>query len=113
MTEVMQVATATESDGAARALAASAVQARLAASAQVSGPVSTAFWHEGTFGQGEEWRVVLVTTAARYPQLEAHLHERHPWSNPEIVAVPLVAGAAAYLEWVARSVGQDPAGASE
>jgi len=84
------------------------VQARLAASAQVSGPVSTAFWHLGTFGQGEEWRVVLTTTAACYPRLEAHLREQHPWSNPEIVAVPLVAGAAAYLEWVARSVGQDP-----
>lgn len=106
MTECVQVHTATETREAAVALARSATEARLAAGAQVVGPVASLFWHLGEFGEGEEWQVILKTTTARYPELEAHLLEHHPWDSPEIVAVPIVAGAAACLDWVARSVAQ-------
>ncbi|MFD9226010.1 divalent cation tolerance protein CutA [Streptomyces sp. NPDC060064] len=46
------------------------------------------------------------TTAARYPELEAHLLEHHPWKNLEINAVPIVAGSAAGLDWIARSAAE-------
>jgi periplasmic divalent cation tolerance protein len=36
--------------------------------------------------------------------LEAHLLAEHPWKNPEIRAIPLVAGAGPYLAWVRRTV---------
>jgi len=52
--------------------------------------------------------VALKTTASRYPELEAHLLAEHPWDNPEISAVPLVAGSAAYLAWVERTVTAEP-----
>jgi periplasmic divalent cation tolerance protein len=79
------------------------VEGRLAAGAQITGPVVSVFWHLGEFGTGEEWRLVLTTSAARYPELEAHLVKHHPWDNPEIVAVPVAFGAARYLEWVRKS----------
>jgi periplasmic divalent cation tolerance protein len=68
------------------------------------GPVTSLFWHLGEFGQGEEWRVVLKTTVDRYPALEAHLIENHPWENPEIVAVLILNAPASYLAWVERTV---------
>src|SRR5262245_39675562 len=80
----------------------SAVRARLAAGGQVSGPVVTAFWHRGELGNGGEWTVVLKTTTERYPELEAHLIEAHPWDNPEVSFTPL-GGSAAYLDWVSRT----------
>jgi periplasmic divalent cation tolerance protein len=80
----------------------SAVRAALAASGQVSGPVTTAFWHLGKFDNGEEWQVVLKTTKNRYPELEAHLIAEHPWDNPEVTFTAL-GGSAAYLEWVSRA----------
>lgn len=64
------------------------------------------FWHHGEFGEGEEWQVIFKTTADRYPDLESYLLESHPWKNPEITAVPMVAGSAQYLAWVKATVSE-------
>jgi periplasmic divalent cation tolerance protein len=80
------------------------VARRLAASGQVVGPVTSVFWHLGEQGAGEEWQVLLVTTTDRYPDLERHLIGEHPWDNPQVIAVPLVAASMDYLAWVRRTV---------
>jgi periplasmic divalent cation tolerance protein len=103
MSDYVQVSTTAPDQETAADLGRSAVKAKLAASAQVAGPVRNMFWHQGEYGEGEEWLVLLKTTAARYRELEAHLVGRHPWGNPEVTAVPVTAGSAPYLEWVART----------
>lgn len=108
----LAVSTATETRDAAETLARLAVEGRLAAGAQITGPVISAFWHLGEFGTGEEWRLVLQTHADLYPQLEQLLIENHPWDKPEIAAVPIVAGSAAYLDWLAKSIDLDSEGAA-
>jgi periplasmic divalent cation tolerance protein len=100
MSEVLYVCTAAGSREVARRLVQGAVRERLAAGGQVVGPVESAFWHEGSFGTGEEWQVVLRSSAGGYPRLESYLRDHHEWSNPEIVAVPVVAGSGSYLRWV-------------
>ncbi|SCG58128.1 divalent cation tolerance protein [Micromonospora echinaurantiaca] len=105
MSDVLQVYTAAGSQEAALRLAQGAVRARLAAGGQVIGPVEAVFWHEDTFGTGQEWQVVLRSSSARYPELERYLREHHEWTNPEIAAVPVVAGSAAYLRWVCTTTG--------
>jgi periplasmic divalent cation tolerance protein len=102
VTEVLTVSTATPTREAGLQLAESAIAAGLAAGGQVAGPVASAFWHNGEFGQGEEWVVSFKTTAARYDELEAHLVKNHDWQNPEVTAVPLARASAAYVEWVER-----------
>jgi periplasmic divalent cation tolerance protein len=106
MSDFLQVSTATETKEAAVALATSAVERRLAASAQIIGPVMSVFWHLGETGTGEEWVLLLKTTADRYPALEAHLIEGHPWDNPEVSAVPIATGSARCLEWLRQSVSE-------
>ncbi|MFI7244378.1 divalent-cation tolerance protein CutA [Streptomyces qinglanensis] len=108
MTDFLQVATATETREQATTLAGSVVTARLAAGAQIVGPVVSVFWHLGEFGTGEEWQLLFKTRADRYAELEAHLVEHHPWKNPEVSAVPIVAGSDAYLRWVERTADPDP-----
>ncbi|MDT9681469.1 divalent-cation tolerance protein CutA [Streptomyces sp. TRM76323] len=105
MTDHVQVSTATPTEEDAVALAGSAVKARLAAGAQVIGPVTSVFWHLGEYGTGKEYKVLLTTTAERYPELEAHLLAEHPWDNPELIATPITTGAARALEWIESSVG--------
>ncbi|MDV9168749.1 divalent-cation tolerance protein CutA [Streptomyces sp. W16] len=104
MTDFVQVSTATETRDQALELARSVVQARLAAGAQIIGPVTSVFWHNGEFGTGEEWQLLLKTTASRYAELETHLIEHHPWTNPEVTATSIVQGSASYLEWIDRTV---------
>ncbi|WP_329046768.1 divalent-cation tolerance protein CutA [Streptomyces sp. NBC_01422] len=104
VTEHVQVSTATETRDQAVALAGPAVQQRLAAGAQIIGPVTSVFWHLGEYGTGQEWQLLLKTTAHRYPELESYLLEHHPWDNPEVCAVPITAGADRCLQWISDSV---------
>ncbi|MFC6090380.1 divalent-cation tolerance protein CutA [Saccharothrix lopnurensis] len=104
MADFLQVTTTAADREVAARLARSAVAGRLAASAQVSGPVTSFFWHLGARGEGEEWQVTLKTTAERYPALEAHLRHEHPWDNPEVTAVPLAAASEDYLAWLRGTV---------
>lgn len=92
MSEYLQVTTVAETQESAVHLARSAVAARLAASAQVIGPVASIFWHHGELGNGEEWQVILKTTSTRYRALREKLLSEHPWKNPEITAVEIVHG---------------------
>ncbi|MFJ3987690.1 divalent-cation tolerance protein CutA [Streptomyces sp. NPDC090032] len=104
MTDYVQVSTATETKQEAIDLAGSAVKERLAAGAQIIGPVTSVFWHLGEYGTGEEWQLLLKTTSERYPELEAYLLERHPWDNPEVCAVPITEGAERCKMWISDAV---------
>lgn len=94
------VATTTDSAEAAGELARSAVEARLAACAQVVGPISSVYRWRGRVETAREWQVLFKTT--RYDDLAAHIGERHSYDLPEVVATPIVAGTAPYLNWIAE-----------
>ena len=96
----VHVQTTTDSRAEAMELAQEAVEARLAACAQVAGPVASTFWWEEGIERAEEWIVILKLPAVRYPELAAFLTERHSYDEPEIIAMPIVAGSAGYLEWI-------------
>ena len=102
MDDLLQVQTVAPSREAAIELARSAVEARLAAGGQIAGPVTSVVWHLGEFGTGEEWQIVLKTTVEAYDALERHLIANHPWTNPEVTAVPLGRASSSYAEWVHR-----------
>jgi|SRR4051812_37465307 periplasmic divalent cation tolerance protein len=106
----MQVTTAAESEAAAASLAEEAVRRRLAASAQISGPVKSAYWHLGEFGTGVEWLAVMLTTEQRYADLEAFLRANHPWKNPQITAVEIAAGSAQCVRWAHQAASPEPLG---
>ncbi|GAA3041090.1 divalent-cation tolerance protein CutA [Actinokineospora globicatena] len=107
MTGFLQVSTTAATKDAATRLARSAVGSRLAASAQVIGPVGSVFWHLGELGEGEEWQVLLKTTNERFADLRDHLVSEHDWDNPEVTAIPLTEGSAAYFDWLTRTVSPD------
>ena len=96
----LQVQTTTDSRAEAVELGRSAVEARLAACAQVAGPVVSSYWWEGDLERAEEWLLYLKLPAARYQELADFLTQRHSYDEPEIIATAIVAGSAAYLSWI-------------
>jgi periplasmic divalent cation tolerance protein len=104
MAEYVQVTTATETREEAVRLGKSAVAARLAAGAQIIGPIGSVFWHLGELGEGEEWQLVLKTTADQFASLEAHIVAEHSWQKPEVVAIPFTAVSTPYGEWITATV---------
>ncbi|MFF5566480.1 divalent-cation tolerance protein CutA [Streptomyces sp. NPDC012623] len=98
----LTVLTTTDSADRAAELARGVIEAGLAACAQVSAPVTSVYRWQGAIETAEEWQVLFKTTAARYEALEAHLKAAHGYDTPEIIALPVVRGSAAYLAWVAE-----------
>jgi periplasmic divalent cation tolerance protein len=96
----LQVQTTTDSRGEAVELARAAVEARLAACAQVSGPVASTYWWEDGVERAEEWLLTLKLPATGYQALADFLARRHSYDEPEIVALPIVAGSEPYLRWI-------------
>ncbi|MCQ8834941.1 divalent cation tolerance protein CutA [Streptomyces sp. SID8361] len=100
MADYLTVLTTTDTPEKAEALARGAIEARLAACAQISQPVTSVYRWEGTVETAAEWQVLFKTTTARYDELEAHIREAHDYETPEIIATPIVNGGEDYLAWV-------------
>ena len=96
----LQVTTTTDSEAEARKLAQLAVESRLAACGQVLSPITSVYWWDGKVENAQEWMVLLKTTANRVEQLIDRLRAEHSYDTPEIVAVPIVSGNPAYLDWI-------------
>lgn len=94
------VLTTTDSADEAAALARSAVNARLAACAQVDGPVTSTYWWDGEVQTSQEWRVLYKTTADRYPALEQHIRAEHSYDVPEVIVADIPTGSRPYLDWI-------------
>jgi periplasmic divalent cation tolerance protein len=98
--QYLRVQTTTGSGAEAMELSRAAVEAGLAAGAHAADPVASVYWWDGGLERAEEWLVLLKLVVGRYDQLAAFLTERHSCDEPEIVALPIVTGPAAYLYWM-------------
>jgi periplasmic divalent cation tolerance protein len=87
---------------AAERLARDLVERRLAACVNLLAPCQSFYRWEGAVQQDEEYPLLIKTTRMRYAALEAAIREGHPADVPEIIAMPIEFGLAAYLEWVGR-----------
>jgi periplasmic divalent cation tolerance protein len=102
--EYLQVLTTVGSEEEAERIGAALVEQRLAACVQVVGPISSHYRWQGKVEHAQEWLCLAKTEAAHYTKLEAAIAELHSYDEPEIVATPIVAGSAGYLEWITRSL---------
>ena len=60
--------------------------------------------------RAEEWYCHFKTTVDRLPSLQQRILELHPYDVPEIVALPILGGNPAYLQWIRDEVSAEPAG---
>jgi periplasmic divalent cation tolerance protein len=102
--DCFQVTTTLPDRAAAEQVAARLVEERLAACAQVLGPVSSTYVWKGEIEQAAEWYCNLKTTKTRLPELKARIRELHPYQVPEIIAIQILDGNADYLKWIEEVV---------
>ena len=100
MTGCCQVTTAVAEESAAAEMADRIVTERLAACAQVLGPVRSSYHWEGEVRVALEWLVVARTTDARLAELTSRIQALHNYEVPEIVSLPIAEGNPAYLRWI-------------
>ena len=91
-------------DGAAE-LARAVVSDQLAACANILSGVRSIYRWKGEICDDEEALLVIKTRASLFERLRARMATLHPYDVPEIIALPLTAGHAPYLDWITRNTG--------
>lgn len=76
------------------------VESRLAACANVLNGMRSIFRWDNKINVENECLMIIKTTLQRYSELEAVIRQHHSYSVPEIIALPVVAGSAPYLNWI-------------
>jgi periplasmic divalent cation tolerance protein len=107
MPECVQVTTTFPDERTAQRVASRAVEERLAACAQVQGPISSTYRWKGEVEQDQEWYCQFKTMAVRLPALEARIRELHPYEVPEIIVIPIPQADRKYLEWIQEELETD------
>lgn len=104
MPEYVQVMTTAGSEEEAERISAELVEGRHAACVQVVGPISSRYHWQGQVETAREWLCLAKTEARRFEQVEAAIRAAHSYEEPEIIALPVVAGSSGYLDWISESL---------
>ena len=83
-------------------LARGLIENRLAACAQVDGPLSSTYRWKDAIETSKEWRVTVKFPRDRAAEIETWLMENHPYDEPQWVAVAAEEVSDAYAEWVKK-----------
>lgn len=104
MTDPIVVLSTCASEQEAERLARMLVDRRLAACVSVVPGVRSFYrWKEAVESEGE-WLLVAKSSRGLFSELSSALEQEHSYEVPEVLALPVVAGAANYLSWMASSL---------
>jgi periplasmic divalent cation tolerance protein len=98
---VVLVTASSQEEG--EAIANALVEGKMAACVTLL-PVHSIYTWQGQVHKEQEWQLAIKTNLAQFPLLEQKIRELHSYEVPEIIALPVVAGSAPYLQWISESV---------
>ena len=91
----------------ARRIGKAAVEARLAACANVTAGIDSIYWWRGAVTETEEAVLILKTMADRLAELIELVKALHSYECPCIEAWPITDGYRPFLDWVGAEVARD------
>ena len=108
MTGIVLVRVNCTSRAEAEAIAAAALEQRLAAAANIHAPIDSRYRWQGETRSAAEVPLELKTQARHFDALAALIAGLHAYHTPSILALPVTAGHAPYLDWIAAETGPKP-----
>lgn len=84
----------------AEKIAETLVEERLAACCNLVPAVRSIYRWEGQICRDAETMLVIKTRRENFEKLRARVKGLHSYTVPEIVALPIIAGHAPYLDWI-------------
>src|SRR5512139_2323989 len=99
MTDTIAVLVTAGSQAEAEHIAQMLVGEQLAACVNIVGPITSVYRWQGQIERGQELLLIVKTRAALFTDLEDRIKAAHSYENPEVIALPITAGSAAYLDW--------------
>ncbi len=95
---IVMVTTASKQE--AENIAQRLLQERLIACANIIGPVSSLFHWAGKTERAEEYLILMKSRKDLFEKLAETVKALHSYEVPEILALPIVDGSKAYLDWL-------------
>ncbi len=102
--ELAIVLTTVSSEADAQALATMLIEKSLAACVQIDSSIESHYVWQGQKQVEREYRLVIKTTLAATAKLLEMLGTLHPYDEPQILVVPVIAAAPGYARWVTTQV---------
>ena len=93
-------ATAEEAERIARAL----LDKRLAACVNVLPGARSLYHWRGAIEESAEWLLLIKSRRELFDELRGEIQRLHSYEVPEVLALAIVDGAPAYLEWMGREL---------
>ncbi len=101
MTDALVVLVTAPTAERAAEIARAVVEERLAACGNVVSGLRSIYRWQGKVQEDAEALLLLKTSRARFEALRDRVLALHPYEVPEVIALPVEAGSAAYLDWIA------------
>jgi len=83
------------------------VENRLAACVTIVPQVRSIYRWKGVVEDASEWLLIVKSRRGLVERLSAEIARLHSYQVPEVVALPLVDGSAAYLNWLDRELSHE------
>ncbi|MEM1287448.1 MAG: divalent-cation tolerance protein CutA [Pseudomonadota bacterium] len=93
------VSTETDAQKIADALTATGV----AACVQIT-PIKSIYRWDGKIESANEFLLTIKTLTGRLQHVEAYIQSEHPYDEPELIVLPVLAASKGYAAWVEASV---------
>lgn len=100
MTELLFIRVNCPSEDLAKSLASGLVAERLAACANIEGPVTSIYRWDDEIATDKEWVLWLKSTASLWSRIEAVVVSEHPHDVPAILAIPCRYAHGPFGDWV-------------
>jgi periplasmic divalent cation tolerance protein len=81
---------------------------RLAACANIVGPIRSIYRWQGEVHDDSEHLMLIKTRASLVSKIESRVRQLHSYEVPEVIAVSIAGGAKPYLEWLLDSTSSAP-----
>ncbi len=88
----------------ARHIATAVVEKRLAACANILGPVQSVYRWKGKIEGAREFLLVIKTVRKQLVSLEREIKRLHSYDIPEFLVLSVAAGSNDYLKWLLQSL---------
>jgi periplasmic divalent cation tolerance protein len=102
MSALCIVQTTTDDEVKAEEIAEALIEQKLAACVQIA-PITSHYVWKGAPAKEKEFLLSAKARAEDFDLIAAAIRALHSYETPEIIAVPVLAGDAAYLDWAQRA----------
>jgi periplasmic divalent cation tolerance protein len=92
----------------ANAIARALVEERLAACVNRIKSIQSIYRWQGNVEESEEELLIIKSTRALFPEVEQRVRELHSYTEPEVIALPIIEGSPTYLRWLGEQVSEGP-----